>query len=118
MEYSKLEVWQSSRKLTGTIYELTSAFPKSEIFGLSNQMRRAAVSVPSNIAEGCGRRSDKETVRFLYFARGSLFEIETQCYLALDRNYIEYETFQKTFELVQKCKRLLNGFINHCTKTE
>lgn len=116
MEYSKLKVWQLSRTLTGAIYELTSTFPKSEIFGLSNQMRRAAVSVPSNIAEGCGRRSDRETVRFLYFARGSLFEIETQCYLALDRNYIENETFNRVFELLQSCKRLLNGLIKHCQK--
>jgi len=116
MDYTRLEVWQLSRKLTGSIYEMTSQFPPSEIFGLSNQMRRAAVSVPSNIAEGCGRKSQKETVQFLYYARGSLFEIETQCYLALDRNYIQDENFKITYELLQSCKRLLNGFINYYTK--
>jgi four helix bundle protein len=117
MDYTKLEVWQLSRKLTGNIYEMTSEFPGSEIFGLANQMRRAGVSVPSNIAESCGRRSYKERLRFLYFARGSLFEVETQCYLALDRNYIESEKFKIIYEQLQSCKRLLNGFINHYTKT-
>jgi four helix bundle protein len=117
MNYTKLEVWQLSRKLTGSIYEMTATFPKCEIFGLSNQMRRAAVSIPSNIAEGCGRRSDKDTIRFLYFARGSLYEVETQCYLALDRNYIENEHFKIIYEELQSCKRLLNGFINHHAKS-
>lgn len=117
MDYTKLEVWQLSRKLTGNIYEMTSTFPGNEIFGLSNQMRRAAVSVPSNIAEGCGRKSHKERLRFLYFARGSMFEIEAQCYLALDRNYIEEENFKVIYGTLQSCKRLLNGFINHYTKS-
>jgi len=116
MDYTKLEVWQTARHMTGVIYDTTAGFPRSEFFGLTNQMRRAAVSVTSNIAEGCGRRTDKETVRFLYIARGSLFEIETQCYLAFDRNYIQQETFKDIFELLQSCKRLLNGLINYCTK--
>lgn len=116
MDYTKLEVWQLSRKLTNAIYDMTIKFPKEEIFGLSNQLRRAAVSVPSNIAEGCGRKSHKETLHLLYIARGSLFEIETQCYLALDRNFIEKTEFGILYELLQACKRLLNGFINHYLK--
>lgn len=116
MDYTKLNVWIQSRRLVNAIYDLSEEFPKKEMFGLSDQMRRAAVSVPSNIAEGCGRKSFKETLRFLYFSRGSLFEIETQCYLALDRKYINEQEFKSTFESIQHCKRLLNGFINHYTK--
>lgn len=116
MDYTQLQVWQQARILVDGIYELTTRFPKEELFGLSNQMRRAAVSVPSNIAEGCGRRSNKETIRFLYISRGSLFEIETQCYLALDRKYIEENDFAPIYSSIQHCKRLLNGFINHHAK--
>ncbi|CAM3347013.1 Four helix bundle protein [Flavobacterium longum] len=116
MDYTKLNVWIQSRTLVNAVYDLSEQFPKKEMFGLSDQMRRAAVSVPSNIAEGCGRKSIKETLRFLYFSRGSLFEIETQCYLALDRKYIKEQEFKSVFESIQNCKRLLNGFINHYTK--
>jgi four helix bundle protein len=116
MDYTKLNVWNHSRLLTNAVYDLSEGFPKKETFGLSDQMRRAAVSVPSNIAEGCGRRSFKERMRFLYFSRGSLFEIETQCYLALDRKYISEEEFESIFDIIQNCKKLLNGFINHYAK--
>ena len=112
MDYTKLDVWQLSRQLANTIYEVTSTFPKEEIFGLTSQMRRAAISVPSNIAEGCGRRSIKETIRFLYIARGSLYEIETQIYLASDRVYIKKEEFEKIGKSILICKKVLNGFIN------
>ena len=117
MDYTRLHVWQHARILVDNVYELTTKFPKEELFGLSNQMRRAAVSVPSNIAEGCGRKSEKETTRFLYISRGSLFEIETQCYLALDRKYMNENDFESIYESIQHCKRLLNGFINHYKKS-
>ena len=81
MEYIKLEVWLETRKLTSLIYDATRLFPKEELFGLTNQMRRCAVSVPSNIAEGCGRQTAKDTIRFLHISRGSLYELETQSYL-------------------------------------
>jgi len=77
MVYTKLDVWLESRKLTNMLYTLSKQFPKEEIYGLANQMRRCAVSVPSNIAEGCGRQTSKETIYFLHIARGSLFELET-----------------------------------------
>ena len=116
MDYTKLDVWMEARKLTNQIYELSKSFPKDEIFGITNQMRRCAVSVPSNIAEGCGRQSSKETIHFLYISRGSLFELETQCFLALDQKYLSEYNFNSVFELIQSCKRLLNGFINYYKK--
>ena len=76
--YKDLKVWQKSMELVKEIYIITSLFPKDEIFGLTSQMRRCAVSVPSNIAEGAGRNSDKEFCHFLSVAHGSFYELETQ----------------------------------------
>lgn len=86
--YTSLEVWLKNRILVKEVYNLTKVFPKDEIFGLTGQLRRAAVSVPSNIAEGCGRQHAKDAVQFFYIARGSLYELETQLYLAYDQEYI------------------------------
>jgi len=116
MEYTKLDVWLESRKLTNMLYTLSKQFSKEEIYGLTNQMRRCAVSVPSNIAEGCGRQTSKDTVNFLHISRGSLYELETQFFLALDQRYIDEIQFNSIFELIQTCKRLLNGFINYYKK--
>ena len=88
MEYTDLEVWKESRKLVKEIYTATKKFSNDELYGLSSQIKRSAVSVPSNIAEGCGRRTSKDTIQFLYISRGSLYELETQVYLALDLNYL------------------------------
>jgi len=83
--YKDLEVWQAAMELAVQVYRLTAAFPKEERYGLTSQMRRAAVSVPSNIAEGKGRSSDKELIQFLCHSRGSRFEIELN--LRLQRNW-------------------------------
>lgn len=115
-EYTDLEVWKETRKLANHIYELTKFFPKEEQFGLTNQIRRAAVSIPSNIAEGCGRQTAKDTIHFLHISRGSLYEVETQCFVAMDQNYITKESFENIFSSIQICKRLLNGFINYYRK--
>lgn len=116
MEYIKLDVWVETRKLANLIYDATKVFPKEEIFGLVNQMRRCAVSVPSNIAEGCGRQTAKDTINFLHISRGSLYELETQCYLALDQKYIDENNFNIIFNQIQTSKKLLNGFINYYKK--
>jgi len=113
MEYINLEVWIEARKLTNLFYNLTKNYPKEEIFGLTNQMRRCAVSVPSNIAEGCGRSSSKDTMHFLFIARGSLYELETQFYLSSDQNYLSEEELQMSLNKIIICKKLLNGFINY-----
>ena len=111
--YTELVVWQKSRALVSTVYELTRCFPKEELFGLSNQMRRAAVSIPSNIAKGCGRQHTRDTFQFLFIARGSLFEVETQCYLATDQKYISPGQLTLILTAIQECKKLLQGFIRY-----
>lgn len=88
MEHTKLEAWKEALKLTVEIYELTKSFPKEEIYGLTSQIRRAVVSVPSNIAEGCARNSSAETIHFLYIAIGSLAEVETQLIISNRLGYI------------------------------
>lgn len=87
-DFKKMKVWQKARELAKNIYIVTSNFPKEEIFGLTSQMRRSAVSIASNIAEGSGRNTDGEFINFLGIANGSSFELETQLMIALDLGYI------------------------------
>lgn len=115
-EYTELDVWIESRKLANIIYEKTKFLPKDEIFGLTNQLRRCAVWIPSNIAEGLGRQSAKEVIHFLHISQGSLYEIETQCYLSFDQNYISEEELNLILLQILNCKKLLNGFINYFKK--
>lgn len=111
--YTELDVWMQSRQLTKRVYEVTRQFPKEELFGLTNQLRRAAVSVPSNIAEGCGRQHTRDTLQFLSIARGSLFEVETQLYLAFDLSYLNDATLRESIAAITNCKKLLQGFIRY-----
>ena len=87
--FEKLEVWQQARKLNRKVYECTKAFPDTERYALVSQLRRASVSVSSNIAEGAGRNSDVDFARFLEIAYGSLMEVVSQLFLALDEGYLE-----------------------------
>lgn len=112
-DFTELEVWKHSRKLAGTVYSLSRSFPNSELHGLTLQIRRSSVSVPSNIAEGVGRNSKKDTLQFLFVARGSLFELETQLYLSFDQEFISSEQLNSVLEEIKSCKKLLNGFINY-----
>ena len=91
--FRKLDTWLDGVELADTIYTLTASFPKTEIYGLSSQMQRAAVSVPSNIAEGSGKGSDRDFARFLSISLGSLFELETQIEIAYRRGYISTENY-------------------------
>jgi four helix bundle protein len=102
-----LDAWKIARELVKSIYLLTRAFPREEIFGLTAQMRRAAVSIPSNIAEGAARAGDKEFAHFLNIARGSVSELETQLIIASDLAYIELNN--PVFELVDRVSRLITG---------
>ena len=111
--YRDLDVWKQSRLLVKSIYNLTKKFPKEEQFGLTNQLRRASISIPSNIAEGCGRNYSKDSIQFFFVARGSLYEIETQLILSSDLDFISEEEFKNIEEQVTKCKKILNGFINY-----
>ena len=113
MNYIELEVWKEARSLVKTIYEITKSFPTEELYGLTSQIRRCSISIPSNIAEGCGRKTSKESIHFFHIARGSLYELETQMYLALDQEYIRMDIHQEIIENITHCKKLLNGFINY-----
>jgi len=115
LDYKELDIWVQSRRLVKTVYVLTKSFPKDEQFSLTSQVKRCAVSIPSNIAEGCGRQSSKETIHFLHIARGSLFELETQLILASDLDYISND-IDNIHKEVERVKKLLNGFINYHKK--
>jgi four helix bundle protein len=109
--YQDLVVWQKAMLLVKSVYQLTKRFPDDERFGLTSQLRRAAVSIPSNIAEGQGRLTKGEFKQFLGTARGSVFEVETQLLLAVDLNYIDQASAQSTLELSGEVSRMLNGLI-------
>ena len=110
--FRELRVWQEAMKLTTEIYRVTTSFPKHELYGLSQQIRRAAVSVPSNIAEGKGHRSDKEFVRFLLHARGSLLELQTQLLIAGELQYFGGAEGMRLLALAEAVGRALSGLIN------
>ena len=114
--YRELDVWKQSRLLVKSLYQLTKKFPKDEQFGLISQMRRAAISIPSNIAEGCGRNHSKDSIQFFFIARGSLYELETQLILASDLEYISETELGSIIGQAIRCKKLLNGFINYFQK--
>lgn len=103
--HKDLDVWKRSVDLVTTIYKHSKNFPKDEIYGLTNQIRRAAVSVPSNIAEGAARKSSKEFVQYLYIALGSIAELETQILIGKNLNYLledEFNLFQKEITEIRK----------------
>jgi four helix bundle protein len=111
MDHKDLEVWKKSMDLVVNVYQMTQLFPDTEKFGLTSQMRRAAVSIPSNIAEGAARKGDKELLQFLYISIGSLSELETQYLIALRLGFV---TKENTFELqMTEVKKLLIGFKNY-----
>lgn len=111
VKYTDLIVWRESRKLATLVYELTKKFPSTEVYGLTSQMRRAAVSIPSNIAEGFGRASAKEKNQFYYIANGSLLEVETQGYIALDVDLLSKQNLQQLLQQTTVTQKLLYGLI-------
>lgn len=114
--YKDLNVWMEARKLSKDIYTITSEFPKEEQFGLINQMRRSAISVPSNIAEGCGRSYPKDSIQFFHISRGSLYELETQLYLSFDLKYIDEMKLNQILLSTETTRKLLSGFIKYYQK--
>ena len=109
--HKDLIVWQKSMDHVAAIYVATKAFPKEELFGIVSQMRCAAVSIPSNIAEGYGRLYDKETVKFLSNALGSASELETQLIISKDLGYLSIEDFQKLTNQIEEIIRMLSALI-------
>ena len=114
--HKDLRVWQQSIEMVTSIYLMTKAFPKDELFGLVSQMRRAAVSVPSNIAEGYARGSDKEKLHFLRISSGSMSEIETQLLLSLNLGYVSQEDFDELSEKITSLWKQLNALISSLKK--
>ena len=114
--YTELNTWKESRILVKIIYELLNDFPKEELYGISSQIKRSAISVPSNIAEGVGRFTPKDSLRFFYISRGSLYELETQLYLSFDLKFISKKELETALNQITLVNKLLSGFINHYKK--
>jgi len=109
--YRDLRVWQSGYELTLELHRLTKKFPKEETFGLTSQMRRAAASIPANIAEGYERNHRKEYLQFLHIAKGSLGELDTYLLLARDLGYLAIEEFDRAYSKRQETVKMFHGLI-------
>ncbi|WP_289662341.1 four helix bundle protein [Flavobacterium panacagri] len=109
--FRKILVWQKSMSLVTKIYKATRTFPKEEMFGLTSQIRRSSVSIPSNIAEGSGRETTKDFLRFLYISLGSIFEMQTQLEIAKNIIYINEEEFNLLYEDSREIERMLASLI-------
>ena len=108
--FKELNVWKRARAFVAFVYEMTRPFPKEELFCLTQQMWRCAVSVPSNIAEGCGRGTDPQLVHFLDVAYGSACELETQLYLAFDLKYISEQALSDALKEINEIQKMRSGF--------
>jgi four helix bundle protein len=108
-DFKSLKIWQKGIKLVVDIYKLTKVFPQEELYGLTSQMRRSAISIPSNIAEGSGRNSDKDFNRFLDISLGSSFELETQIIIARELEFLSSEDFLKLSDKVQEEQKMITG---------
>jgi four helix bundle protein len=110
-DFRQLQIWQRSHQLTLQIYRITQGFPAEERYGLISQMRRSSSSVPTNIAEGCGRNTDADFARFLDHSMGSASELEYQLILSHDLGYLPSDQFEKTATELTEIKRMLNAFL-------
>jgi four helix bundle protein len=111
--FEDLTAWKDARIFTNKIYNLTKKFPKEELYGLTSQIRRAAVSIMSNVAEGFDRRSDKEFSNFLSIARASSSEVQNDLYIALDLDYISQVEFNQSYQKAKKIAKQINGLMNY-----
>jgi four helix bundle protein len=107
--FEKLHVWQNARRLVAQVYKVTTSFPKAETYSLVDQIRRAAISVPANLAEGTSRISPKEQAHFTAISYGSLMELLSHCYLAMDLQYIDREAFHELRNNIFKISNELNA---------
>ena len=110
-DFHQLQIWQRSHKLTLAIYKATNSFPREEVYGLTSQLRRAVLSVPTNI-EGCGRKTDADFARFLQISVGSASEVEYELLLAHDLNYLSDEDYNKFNSEIIEIRKMINNFIN------
>ena len=115
--FRELLIWQKAMKLVTNCYSISSNFPKEEQFGLTSQIRRSTVSIPSNISEGYGRGTNKDYYRFLTISLGSLFEFQTQIEIAFNLQYISTENFNQLYEDSRELERMLTAFMNKVKET-
>lgn len=115
--YKNLLVWQKSFELAIEVYKITDLFPKSELYGLTNQIRRVAVAIPSNIAEGFARKYRKEYIQFISIAYASGAELETQLLIAKTLKFSSDEKFEKVFRLLEEIMKMLNGLLRKLRTT-
>ena len=113
--YREIKLWQKAIELVADIYSCTRSFPREELYGLAGQLRRVAVSIASNIAEGKGRRTDREFLQFLHHARGSVFEVETQLTIASRLGYMPEAEVLRLGHSASEIARMLNGLIKAIT---
>jgi four helix bundle protein len=116
--YKELDAWKISMNLVKEIYLVTKRFPKEEMYALTSQTKRAAISIPSNIAEGIGRQYKKDTLQFLHISRGSLYELETVLNIAVMVEILPEGEFNTIIELLDKSLKILNGLINYYQKAD
>jgi four helix bundle protein len=117
-KFEDIESWKKARKLVGDIYRVTSDGRFSKDFALHDQIRRASISIMLNIAEGFGRRTDKEFAQFLFVALGSAAEVQSALYIALDQKYIDEPAFQDLYNRSSEVARMISGFIKYLRKTQ
>ena len=110
-DFRKLHVWEKAHLLTLEIYKNTKSFPKDELFGLASQIRRSSISIPSNLAEGCGRETDAELARFSQILMGSVCELEYQLLLAIELTYLTNKNYNILNEKLIEVKRMLASLI-------
>ncbi|AOW20261.1 four helix bundle protein [Urechidicola croceus] len=111
--FKELNVWKEAKDFSVEVFKITNTFPKSELYGITSQINRASVSIPSNIAEGASRKSDKDFSRFIQIALGSSFELETQLIISNEINYLDEITFNKVIEQLNKIQKMLFNFNRH-----
>lgn len=116
--YRELLVWQRSMNLVSDVYKTSTSFPTSETYGLTAQIRRSAISIPSNIAEGFGRNHSKDYVRFLEISRGSLYELQTQLEIAFNLEFLHQDEFGRMSEKCLEIEKMLNSLITKIKQSE
>ncbi len=110
-DYKRLQVWQKSHELAIAAYRITACMPREELYALTSQMRRASVSVPANIAEGCGRTGEAELARFMSIASGSASELEYYCILCRDLRMLEAADCERLIEMIIELKKMLTAYV-------
>jgi four helix bundle protein len=115
--HKDLKIWIESMDMVTYVYKITALFPKEEMYSLTSQIRRSTVSIPSNIAEGAGRRSKKEFNQFLYVALGSLAELETQLLIAFNVGYLDKQIYEDLNDKILQLIKMITSFINHINNT-